>query len=171
MTYGARYGALFQMSYVTRDMDAALDHCRRELGLDGFHVSDSRAQVLAGGQVQELRLRAATLTTGRNQIELLQPVSGPIEVYTEAVDLAAHILNFHHVAIAVPGPYAEFEQVLDEVRASGDRIALLHPPVPEVEPMVAFCYVDTRRRLGHYTEYLWWDAKLTGMPQFPALGG
>lgn len=171
LNLGSRYGALFQMSYATRDMDAALAHCRDELGLDGFHLSDSAAQVVADGRVQELKLRAASLTVGRNQIELLQPVSGPIEVYTEAVDLSGHILNFHHVAVAVRGPYAEFERVLDEVRASGDRIALLHAPVNEAEPMVAFCYVDTRERIGHYTEYLWWADRLTGMPQFPALGG
>jgi hypothetical protein len=167
MHLGSRYGDLFQLSYITRDMDAAIAHCRSELGLEGFHVSETGAEVLSGGRVQDLRLKAAVLNVGARQIEILEPLSGPIEVYTEAVDLAAHVLNFHHVAIAVRGPFSEFERLLEEVRASGDEIAFLHPVGAQPEPMVAFCYVDTRRRIGHYTEYLWWHERLTGLPAFP----
>jgi hypothetical protein len=169
LDYGTRFGDLFQLGYITRDLDQALDHCRNELGLDGFHRSQSSAPVLAGGRVQELKLRSASLNVGRNQIELIQPISGPIEAYTEAVDLEARIINFHHVAIAVRGPYSEFERARAEVAASGDPVAFVHPVDDPAEPMVAFMYVDTRARIGHYTEFLWWSDKLTGMPQFPAL--
>jgi hypothetical protein len=169
LDYGARFGDLFQLGYVTRDLDAALDHCREELGLEGFHQSQSCAPVLAGGRVQELHLRSACLNLGRNQIELIQPISGPIEAYTEAIDLAARIINFHHVAIAVRGPFSEFERVRREVGNSGDPVAFFHPADSQDEPLVAFMYVDTRERIGHYTEYLWWADKLTGMPQFPRL--
>lgn len=170
MHLGDRFGDLFQLGYITRDLDAALEHCRTELGLDGFHQSQSSAPVLAGGRVQELQLRSACLNRGGNQIELIQPISGPIEAYTEAVDLSAHIINFHHVAVAVRGPYSEFERVRAEIAASGDPVAFSYPADAMADPQVAFIYVDTRRRIGHYTEYLWWDAKLTGMPQFPDLG-
>jgi hypothetical protein len=73
------------------------------------------------------------------------------------------------VAIAVRGPYSEFQRVRSEVAASGDPVAFTHPVDDAAEPMVAFMYVDTRARIGHYTEFLWWADKLTGMPQFPAL--
>ncbi len=33
---------------------------------------------------------------------------------------------------------------------------------PTPEPATAFCYVDTRRRLGHNTGYLWMDPALMG---------
>lgn len=169
MQLGLRYGDLFQMSYITRDLDAAVEHARTELGITNFHVSDAEAPVLSGGKRQDLVLRAAIANIGRHQFEIIQPVSGPIHVYTEAVDLSSHLLNFHHIAIAVRGGYDKFEELVAEVRASGDEIAFIHPPEAEENPMVAFCYVDTRRRLGHHTEYLWWHEALNGQPSFPNL--
>ena len=100
---GKRYGEQFQMSYITRDMDAAIAHCRSALGIETFHQTDTEAQVLSGGRMQTLVIRAAMANIGRQQFELIQPVSGPIHVYTDAVDLDAHIINFHHTAIAVRG--------------------------------------------------------------------
>jgi Glyoxalase/Bleomycin resistance protein/Dioxygenase superfamily len=169
MNLNARYGDLFQMSYITRDLEAALEHCRRELGLAAFHVSDSEVDVISGGRVQRLAVRAAIANIGRRQFEIIQPVSGPIEVYTGAVDLDSHILNFHHIAIAVRGSLMNWEKLLEEIRAGGDEIAFEFPAKLGPEAMVCFCYVDTRKRLGHYTEYLWWAPQLDGMPSFPNL--
>lgn len=170
MHLGDRYGDLFQLSYITRDMDAAVEHCRTALGIENFHRSESTAEVLAGGKVQNLVVKAAMANIGRHQIEIIEPVSGPTEVYTDAVDLSGHLLNFHHIAIAVRGGMAAWEKLLSEVRDSGDEIAFLFPAAPDPEAKVAFCYVDTRARIGHYTEYLWWDEALTGLPSFPDLG-
>lgn len=170
MTIAERYGQLFQMSYITRDMDAAVAHCEKELGITNFSVAETGAPVLSGGKVQEIRLVAAIANIGRHQFEILQPLSGPTHVYTDAVDLDAHIINFHHIAIAVRGGYDKFQEVLAEVRASGDEIAFLHPPVESnEEPVVAFMYVDTRKRLGHHTEYLWWSQAMEGQPSIPNL--
>jgi hypothetical protein len=170
MQLGLRYGDLFQMSYITRDMDAAVAHCEKELGITNFSVMETGAPVLSGGKVQEIRLNAAIANIGRHQFEILQPLSGPTHVYTDAVDLDAHIINFHHIAIAVRGGYDRFQALLAEVRESGDEIAFLHPPEDTgEEPVVAFMYVDTRGRLGHYTEYLWWSAAMEGQPAIPKL--
>jgi hypothetical protein len=169
MQLGNRYGDLFQMSYVTRDMDAALAHCRERLGLDGFQVSETGAPVLCNGRVQELRLRAAVRVVGRRQIEILEPLSGPTHVYTDAVDLTGSLLNFHHIAIRVRGGRAEWEALLAEVRASGDEVVYLFPAEPCTDDKVRFCYVDTRAELGHHTEFMWWDDALTGAPAFPDL--
>lgn len=170
MQLGLRYGDLFQMSYITRDMDAAVAHCEKELGITNFTVAETGAPVLSGGRVQDLQLVAAIANIGRHQFEILQPLSGPTHVYTDAVDLDAHIINFHHVAIAVRGGYDKFRELVAEVRASGDEIAFLHPPADGVEePVVAFMYVDTRKRLGHHTEYLWWSAVMNGHPSIPDL--
>ncbi|MDG2005660.1 MAG: hypothetical protein P8J20_20230 [Novosphingobium sp.] len=169
MQLGARYGELFQISYITRDMDAAIEHARTELGIDNFHVGEATAEVLSGGKVQELVLIAAMANIGRHQFEILQPISGPTHIYTDEVDLDAHILNFHHHAIAVTGGHDSWDTLLAEVRASGDEIAFLFPAEPSPDDQLAFCYVDTRKRLGHYTEYLWWDDALNDMPSVPRL--
>jgi hypothetical protein len=172
MQLGARYGDLFQMSYVTRDLEAAVAHAENELGLTGFRLSESAIEVLADGRVQILAVRAAVVVVGRNQFEIIEPVSGPVAVYTDGIDLSARVLNFHHMAIAVRGDYAEWERLLGELREGPDKIAYLYPAEPASDPAgpkVCFCYVDTRARLGHYTEYLWWHPSLTGLPAFPDL--
>lgn len=171
MHFGARFAQLTQLSYITRDLDAAMDHAREKLGIETFHTSESQIEVLSYGEVKPLHVRAAIAVKGRHQFEYIQPVAGAIEVYTDAVDLDAALINFHHVAIAVPGPYAEWERLLADVRESGDEFAYLFPAVPDPAFPVAFCYVDTRHRLGHFTEYLWWDEKLSGTGGFPDLKG
>ena len=166
----SRYGNLFQNSYITRDMDAALAHAETELGLTGFNVSAPEVDILSYGKVERLAIRAATLNIGRHQFEIIEPVSGPTHIYTDTVDLSAHILNWHHVAIGVPGPYSEWEKLLAEVRAAGDEFAFLGPADPGDNPVLCFCYVDTRKRCGHFTEFLWWHESMVGViPTIPNL--
>lgn len=170
MHLGDRFGDLFQLSYITRDMDQAIEHCRTALGIESFHRSQSTTEVLSGGRVQSLTVKAAMANIGNHQLEIIEPVSGPVEVYTDAVDLSGHLLNFHHIAIAVRGGRAGWDKLQSELHDSGDEIAFLFPAAPSPDDKVRFCYVDTRARIGHYTEYLWWDEALTGLPSFPALG-
>ena len=171
MHIGDRYGDLFQMSYITRDMDAAIAHAGAELRIDSFSRSESEIEVLSFGQKQTLGVKAAIANFGARQFEIIQPVSGAIEIYTDEVDLSGHILNFHHIGIAVPGPRTAWDALLEDVRASGDEFAYLFPAVPSPEDKLCFCYVDTRRRLGHYTEYLWADPSLAGITAAPWLAG
>jgi hypothetical protein len=170
MLPGSHYGDLFQMSYVTRDRDAAVAHAEAQLGFSDFRLSESATDVLAGGRVQTLSLRAAMTTVGSHQIEIIEPVAGPIEVYTQGLDLTARPLTFHHMAIAVRGGVEEWERLLAEVRESGEEIAYLFPALPDAAAKMRFCYVDTRRSIGHFTEYLWRDRALHEMPGFPVLG-
>ena len=169
MTIAARYGELFQMSYITRDLDAAMAHCREALGIEEFSTTEADVEVQSFGKMRPLKIRAAMANIGRNQFEIIQPVAGAIEVYTDEVDLSGHILNFHHIAIAVRGGFDNWLALLDEVRASGDEFAFLCPAEPTPEDKVCFCYVDTRKRLGHYTEFLWIDEALKPMPAMPDL--
>lgn len=169
MTIAARYGELFQMSYITRDLDAAMAHCKAELGIETFSTTEADIEVQSFGKMRPLKIRAAMANIGRNQFEIIQPISGAIEVYTDEVDLDAHILNYHHIAIAVRGPIENWFALLDEVRASGDEFAFLMPPKPTPEDKLCFCYVDTRKRLGHYTEYLWVDESLKPIAAMPDL--
>ena len=100
---------------------------------------------------------------------MIQPISGAIEIYTDEVDLSKHIINFHHIAIAVRGGIAQWRSLLAEVRASGDLFAFLSPAQETDDDKVCFCYVDTRKRLGHYTEYLWVDETIKPIPAMPDL--
>lgn len=169
MTIAARYGELFQMSYITRDLDAAMAHCREQLGIEAFSTTEAEVEVLSFGKLRPLKIRAAMANIGRNQFEIIEPVSGAIEIYTDEVDLSGHILNYHHIAIAVRGPFENWLKLLEEVRESGDEFAFLMPPEPTPDDKVCFCYVDTRKRLGHYTEFLWVDESIKPIPAMPDL--
>lgn len=166
---GDRYAQLVQMSYITRDMGAAVAHAEAELGITGLSPSEAEIEVLSYGVKRPLAVKSAIANIGTRQFEIIQPVSGAIDIYTDAVDLSGHILNFHHIGIAVPGPYAEWQRLLADVKASGDEFAYQFPAEPSPEDKLCFCYVDTRRRLGHYTEYLWADPALKGIPAAPWL--
>jgi hypothetical protein len=170
MSIASRYGELFQMSYITRDLDAAMEHAKRELGVTEFHTTDAELDVLSYGEIKPLKLRAAIANIGRHQFEIIQPVSGAAtSVYTDHVDLDSHILNFHHVAIAVRGGIEDWLTLIEEVKASGDEFAFLAPPEPTGSDKVCFAYVDTRKRLGHFTEYLWVDESIKPIPAMPDL--
>ncbi|MCJ2178283.1 hypothetical protein [Novosphingobium album (ex Hu et al. 2023)] len=166
---GDHYGQLVQMSYITRDMDAAVAHTEAEMGISGLSRGEAEIEVLSYGQKRPLIVKSAIANLGTRQFEIIQPVSGAIEIYTDAVDLSGHILNFHHIGIAVPGAYSEWERLLREVETSGDEFAYLFPAIPSPDDKLCFCYVDTRLRLGHYTEYLWADPSLAGIPAAPWL--
>jgi hypothetical protein len=45
------------------------------------------------------------------------------------------------------------------------------PPEPTADDKVCFAYVDTRKRLGHYTEFLWVDESIKPIPAMPDLDG
>lgn len=170
---GARYGQLMQMSYVTRDMDLAVAHAETELGITGIVRSQADIEVMSYGQKRQLAVKSAIANIGEagaiRQFEIIQPVSGAIEVYTDDIDLSAHILAFHHIGVAVPGPYCEWEALLETLAESGDELAFLFPAEPTADAKLSFCYVDTRKRLGHFTEYLWVSPDLAGLPVAPWL--
>lgn len=169
MTIAQRYGQLFQMSYITRDLDAAMAHAKATMGIAHFDTTDAEVEVQSFGVMKPLKIRAAFANIGRHQFEIIQPISGAIAVYTDEVDLSKHILNFHHIAIAVRGGIAQWRELIAEIRASGDAFALLAPVEASDEDKVCFCYVDTRKRLGHYTEYLWVDEAIKPIPAMPDL--
>ena len=169
MSIATHYANLFQMSYITRDLDAEMAHCKAELGIERFDTTDAEVEVLSFGKLRPLKIRAAFGNVGRNQLELIEPVSGAIELYTDEVDLSKHIINFHHSAIAVRGGIAEWRALLAVVRESGDEFAYLFPPEPSDDDKLCFAYVDTRKRLGHYTEYLWIDEAIKPLPSMPNL--
>lgn len=167
MYIGSKYGELCQVSYITRDLEEAMAHAKKEVGVEDFFVTEPTVEVLSFGQKVDLTLRAAIANIGPHQFEIIQPVSGPINVYLDEVDLDRHILNFHHIAFAITGGYENWAKLLDEIHASGDEFGFLAPIEPDPSAQLCFCYVDTRKRVGHYTEFMWWDDALNGMPSVP----
>lgn len=164
-----RFGTMFQVSYVTRSRDAAVDLARARLGIDNFALFDGVSPVLSRGEAQKLRLRAAVANVGTHQFEILEPVGGPTWIYTDGRDLGGSLLQLHHIGLAVMGPFSAWEETLARLEADGDEIVQVSTIAPGAEPQAMFAYVDNRKTLGHFTEYLWWSPRLNGLPSFPNL--
>lgn len=163
------FGTMFQVSYVTRNRDEAVAFASAKLGIDSFHLFEGASPVISGGESQELRLRAAVANVGTHQFEILEPVAGPTWIYTDGRDLSAELLQLHHVGLAVMGPYSKWLDTIARLEADGDEIVQIATVAPGHEPQALFAYVDNRKTLGHFTEYLWWSPRLDGLPSFPAL--
>lgn len=140
-------GGLFQVGYVTPDLDAFLATANGSLGVDRF-------MVLRDAKVSHQTFRgASSLATqdlafgnaGMFQIEVIAPTSGE-NTYTEF--LAEHPQGgLHHVGALV-------EDYDAAVRDLGR-----HAPVAQTGQAggTRFAYLDTRPTLGSYTEIIQLD--------------
>jgi len=165
----SRFGDIFQLSYVTKDLNGAVAFAARKLGIDNFFVFDAKVPVLSRGSMQELELRVAVANTGTHQFEIIEPISGPIWIYTDGVDRDRQAITLHHVGIAVMGPFSAWQETLAKLREDGDEIVQLSEPAAGEEPTACFAYVDNRNSLGHFTEYLWWSKAMNGAPTMPSM--
>lgn len=162
-----RFGDIFQLSYVAKDRDRAVEIASAKLGIDNFFCFEGRCPVRTRGKVEELLLRVAVANTGTHQFEIIEPVSGPTWIYTDGLDLGRQALTLHHVGVAVVGPYSVWQETIAQLRADGDEIVQISELAPGEEPQAMFAYVDNRATLGHHTEYLWWAPALNGTPTMP----
>lgn len=167
MTFLADYRNMYQLGYVTRDLEKAIAMAEREIGPLDFHVTEPEVPVRSDDTLGDIGMRVALAMSGRQQIEIIQPLSGLTGIYVEDVDFDASDMVFHHVGIAVTGTHENWERLEAELSAKGQAFRLLFPPEPGPQPVARYGYVDTRRWCGHYTEYLWWSEALADSPTFP----
>jgi extradiol dioxygenase family protein len=164
------YRHMFQVSYVTKDLDRAVAFLGKKLGCDDFAIIEPEAPILVRGEPKTFKLRVAIANVGGHQFEVIQPVSGAIDVYRDGIEYGRSVATLHHVGLALQGPYSEWERLEEELRAAGQEFVIVSAPMPGPKQMVRFGYVDTRPHLGHFTEYLWWSDELpAGNPAFPDL--
>ena len=151
------FGGLYQLGYVTKDMDRATAFLQKKLGAGPFTVNQFELAGDFRGKKRDLAIRVAQGNVGAHQIEVIQPISGAVDHYLDGVDYERSVVTFHHVALVVPGPYAAWTDMLRQVRAGGDEFTIILEATENPAFQVCFAYVDTRPHLGHYTEYLWWS--------------
>jgi hypothetical protein len=137
--------AHYQNAYVTADIDRAVELLQREHGLAGEVLRlDTTHKVRTVEGEGDSTLKLAFIWAGRLQYELIQPVSGFVGLYAEAVP-KDRLLEFHHIAMRVD----DWDGLLAGIAAQKKAIALQG----EVGP-IRFLYVDARDTLGHYLEYV-----------------
>jgi hypothetical protein len=148
----------FQVAYVTRDIERGIETMRRDHGIEGFIRFDPDIEVKTASGSGRIQVKAATAWDGRTQVELIEPVGGLVDLYLPYLP-DDHSLRFHHSAARVPDWALFREQLVRE----GWTIAL-ESGLDGLE----FIYVDMRKTLGHYVEYIWVNpewAKTLGFPE------
>ena len=137
----------YQNAYVTPDIERAIEAMRQQFGVTEVQQIEATTDVWtpsgSGPQVSKL----AFIWVGKLQYELIEPITGPSGLYSDAVD-PNQLLKFHHIAMRVAGDWDEFRSGLDR---DGRKVVIEgHTPTG-----LKFCYVDARDTLGHYLEYVW----------------
>lgn len=149
-----------QHSYATTDIQRAKLVFAEDHGdLTWFDLNATLPlSVPANGQMQ---LKIALTTIGGVEIELIQPIAGDAAtIYTELLPTTGFGLVLHHLGYEVVGPRENW----DQFRAGIDTEK--YPVILEGGVYgTKFVYLDARQRLGHYSEYIWFENR-----QAPAAG-
>jgi hypothetical protein len=142
---GRLFGDLFQLGYVSDDLDLARDWLQRDMGLTEFRLlkgvggDDVRfhGKPLAGWEIDIL-----VTVSGKTMLEVICP-RGPRTIYEDAIR-PGKPLSFHHLGMLT----TDFEAV-DQLIAErdGDGWALVGRG-----GLSNFGYYDTRDSLGYYYE-------------------
>jgi hypothetical protein len=137
----------YQNAYVTRDIDQAIAFFRSEYAFDGFNQFEVASDITTPAGRGTCVLKMALGWIGAVQYELIQPVSGMVDIYRD--DLPdQYPLRFHHSCARVDD-WAVFRAEVERrqwpvvIEGSGRG--------GEME----YLYVDARKTLGHYLEYCW----------------
>jgi len=142
-------GYHFQNAYVTRDIDKWVATFAERAKVDRLLTFEGSTPITTvdGAGVQTNKL--AFLWVGDLQYELIQPVSGDVAIYRDALP-EGDGLQFHHVCMRV-GDWDDFRARVD---------AQPYPVVLEGgNEQLRFLYLDARPFLGHYLEYVWMSDK------------
>lgn len=147
-------GRHFQNAYVTRDVDTAVRRFEWIGDIRKKIEVEASVNVRTGDAEGEVRQKIALLWINDLQVELIQPLSGLVDIYRNALP-DDDGLAFHHVCHRVD----DWQAQLDLIAESPFPIALQGS-----SEGLEFIYVDTREWLGHYTEYNYMaDANWTAM--------
>jgi hypothetical protein len=140
-------GHHYQTAYITRNIAKAIASFRDRAGIDGAQVYEATTDVWTPQGSGLLTSKLAFIWVGDMQYELIEPVSGPSDLYTAPLP-AGDELKFHHIAMRVDD--------WDSFRAKVDKQR--YPVVIEgvtADQQLKFLYLDARDFLGHYLEYAW----------------
>lgn len=135
----------YQNAYVTSDIDRAVDLIQREHGLTGeVQRIEVTNQIWTPDGEGASTLKLAFIWKGRLQYELIEPVSGLVGLYQDAVP-RDRLLQFHHVAMRAD----DWDGLLTDIGRQNKKIAMKGEAGP-----IKYLYVDARDTLGHYLEYV-----------------
>ena len=141
---------VWQLGYVTTDLDRAMDVFSEQFGLrHAVKLPAGGATFMAGERVAPWDARFAMGARGGLIVELIEPVGGEVEFYRRFLpDDGSFAVRFHHFATFVPTGDAEWERIA----AILARAQLRFDYTVLIPDRVRAGYVDTSAQLGHLIE-------------------
>jgi hypothetical protein len=146
---GDLYANVWQVCYVTADLDRGMEELRDLLGVENStEVPTEGASFLKDGEQLQWDVRVAMGARGGLIVELIEPVAGEVEFYRQALPDDGGALGFHHLAMLVPLGDEAWSSVEELVGRNGMSFAytILIPD------RARLAYVDARAQLGHWIE-------------------
>jgi hypothetical protein len=138
---------LFKLGYMTNDLNRAVDHWRRRVGVEEFVESEATfGVVMADGRTGSVTARIA-FSFGRQVLyELVQPVDGLVEFFVAPLQGAREFTAvFHHMGVLV-----DDIEAAKRVAAASGNVPILQSPPGELVPMAFY----EPPLLGYYVEHV-----------------
>lgn len=156
-----------QVAYVTNDIEAAAAVFQEEYGAPGFYQFTNAGTVSDGDGPQ---IKIALVRIGGIEIELIEPIGDTAPLFSGVLpDGPGLAIRFHHVAIRIDGPVANWDAHVASIDFAK------HPIVFEgaLGDQLRFLYTDERDTLGHYVEHVWlapdlYATMLAATPTYPS---
>jgi len=144
------FANVWQLGYVTSDLDRALDELSERFGLEHqFRVPSGGATFMAGDEVVPWEARFAMAARGGLIVELIEPVSGEVGFYRDALPAdGSFAIRLHHLAAFMETGDEAWERARGALASAGlgfDYTML-------IPGRVRAGYIDARAELGHFLE-------------------
>lgn len=139
-------GRHYQNAYVTRDIAKAVDMFKAMLGAANATTIEIEQDLVTAKGSGKARQKLAFIWIDNLQYELIEPVSGLVDVYTDALPADDNV-KFHHICMRVD----DWDAFRARVEREGWPVAMEGQSGDQLK----FLYLDARETLGHYLEYVW----------------
>lgn len=147
LSFGQPLGAIMQVAYIVEDIESAMKHWGKTLGVGPFFLFEHFAldDYRYRGKPGDLDITLALGFSGSMCFELIVQHSKSPSVYTDVIEKKGY--GFHHWAVST----TRFDNDLVDYAASGNP-EVLYGVVAAVDARAA--YVDTMDNLGGMLELI-----------------
>lgn len=147
---GDLYANIWQVCYVTEDLDRGMELLGEKLGITNFtEVPIGGATFMKGDEPVEWDTRVAMGAKGGPIVELIEPVGGEVDFYRRLLpEDGSDAVGFHHLAVLIPLGDEAWESTRDLLGEHGLR----YEYTIEIPDRARLAYVDTTALLGHWLE-------------------
>jgi hypothetical protein len=134
-------GNLFQIGFVTRDLDKSIEYLKEKYGVSKLSTRTSTLPLAKyRGKVVESTIAASHAYLGNIFIEVIQPIAGE-NPYDDYLTDPEKVLNFHHFCVKVD----DWEIAAADVKKAGYEFCF---EGQNPKAGIQFGYIDMTKEMG-----------------------